>query len=83
MEEILCNDYFFLLVVGGRRIVIFRRKVYEPLFKGIRERFGMARATASTSLQSFNSLYRDSGVRVFTGVFCADFQFSFEILPGA
>lgn len=33
---------FFPLVVGRRRTVIFRRKVYEPLFKGIRERFSMA-----------------------------------------
>jgi predicted hydrocarbon binding protein len=41
-EEILYDNYFFPLVVGGKRAVIFRRRVYESLFKGVRETFGTA-----------------------------------------
>jgi predicted hydrocarbon binding protein len=41
-KGILYDNYFFPLVVGGKRAVIFRRRVYESLFKGIRERFGTA-----------------------------------------
>ncbi|MEM2929954.1 MAG: V4R domain-containing protein [Thermoproteota archaeon] len=39
---VLSDDYFFPLVVGGERVVIFRKRVYEALFKGIREKFGTA-----------------------------------------
>jgi predicted hydrocarbon binding protein len=39
---ILYDNFFFPLVVGKRRAVIFRRRVYESLFKGIREKFGTA-----------------------------------------
>jgi hypothetical protein len=39
---ILFDNYFFPLVVGKRRAVIFRRRVYESLFKGVREKFGTA-----------------------------------------
>jgi predicted hydrocarbon binding protein len=39
---ILYDDHFFPLVVGGRRAVIFRGRVYDSLFKGIREKFGTA-----------------------------------------
>jgi len=41
-EGILYDNHFFPLVVGGKRAVIFRRRVYESLFKGIREKFGTA-----------------------------------------
>lgn len=41
-EGILFDDYFFPLIVGGERAVIFRRRVYEALFKGIREKLGTA-----------------------------------------
>jgi len=41
-EGILYDNHFFPLVVGERRAVIFRRRVYESLFKGIREKFGTA-----------------------------------------
>ncbi len=41
-NRVLSDDYFFPLVVGGERVVIFRRRVYEALFKGIREKFGTA-----------------------------------------
>lgn len=41
-NRVLSDDYFFPLVVGRKRVVIFRRTVYEALFKGIRERFGTA-----------------------------------------
>ncbi|MCX8182996.1 MAG: hypothetical protein N3F08_01045 [Crenarchaeota archaeon] len=39
---VLSDDYFFPLVLGKERIVVFRRRTYESLFKGIRERFGTA-----------------------------------------
>jgi len=39
---ILYDDHFFPLVISGRRAVIFRRRVYENLFNGIREKFGTA-----------------------------------------
>lgn len=39
---ILFDNHFFPLVVGKRRAVIFRRRVYESLFKGVREKFGTA-----------------------------------------
>ncbi|MEM3465870.1 MAG: V4R domain-containing protein [Candidatus Jordarchaeales archaeon] len=39
---VLSDDYFFPLVLGRERIVVFRRRTYESLFKGIRERFGTA-----------------------------------------
>ncbi|MBO3832474.1 MAG: hypothetical protein FGF51_03700 [Candidatus Brockarchaeota archaeon] len=41
-EGLLFDNYFFPLVVGKRRAVIFRRRVYESLFKGVREKFGTA-----------------------------------------
>ncbi|MEM3648742.1 MAG: 4-vinyl reductase [Thermoproteota archaeon] len=41
-EGLLFDNYFFPLVVGKKRAVIFRRRVYESLFKGIREKFGTA-----------------------------------------
>ncbi|MBO3808287.1 MAG: hypothetical protein FGF50_01645 [Candidatus Brockarchaeota archaeon] len=41
-EGILFDDYFFPLSVGDERAVIFRRRVYEALFKGIREKLGTA-----------------------------------------
>lgn len=41
-EGILFDDYFFPLTVGGERAVVFRRKVYEALFKGIRKMLGTA-----------------------------------------
>ncbi|MBO3798536.1 MAG: V4R domain-containing protein [Thermoproteota archaeon] len=42
LNGILSDTYFFPLVVGKKRAVIFRRRVYESLFKGIREKFGTA-----------------------------------------
>jgi predicted hydrocarbon binding protein len=41
-QGVLFDNHFFPLVVGKRRAVIFRRRVYESLFKGIREKFGTA-----------------------------------------
>lgn len=41
-EGILYDDYFFPLIVGGQRALIFRRNVYEALLKGIREKLGTA-----------------------------------------
>ena len=41
-EGILYDNHFFPLVAGGRRAVMFRRRVYESLFKGVREKFGTA-----------------------------------------
>lgn len=41
-EGLLFDNYFFPLVFGKKRAVIFRRRVYESLFKGIREKFGTA-----------------------------------------
>ncbi|MEM2931044.1 MAG: V4R domain-containing protein, partial [Thermoproteota archaeon] len=42
LNGMLSDTYFFPLVVGRRRAVVFRRRVYESLFKGIREKFGTA-----------------------------------------
>ncbi len=41
-KGIIFDDYFFPLVVGCERAVIFRKNVYEALFKGVRENFGSA-----------------------------------------
>jgi len=41
-QGVLFDNHFFPLVVGKRRAVIFRRRVYESLFKGVREKFGTA-----------------------------------------
>ncbi|MCX8183406.1 MAG: hypothetical protein N3F08_03190 [Crenarchaeota archaeon] len=42
LNGVLSDTYFFPLVVGKKRAVIFRRRVYESLFKGVREKFGTA-----------------------------------------
>lgn len=39
---VLSDDYFFPLFIGWERAVIFRERVYEALFKGIREKLGTA-----------------------------------------
>ncbi|MEM2930764.1 MAG: V4R domain-containing protein [Thermoproteota archaeon] len=41
-EGILYDDYFFPLVVGGQRALIFRRNVYGALVKGVRAKLGTA-----------------------------------------
>ena len=33
-EGFICDDYFFPLTVGNERSIIFRKTVYEALFKG-------------------------------------------------
>jgi predicted hydrocarbon binding protein len=39
---IISDNYFFPLIVGNERVLIFRKSVYEALFNGIRRKFGSA-----------------------------------------
>lgn len=39
---IVADTYFFPLVIGNKRAIIFQRELYEALFRGIREEFGSA-----------------------------------------
>jgi len=41
-KGVIFDDYFFPLIAAGERAVIFRKSVYEALFKGVREKFGTA-----------------------------------------
>jgi len=53
---IICDNYFFPLTVGEERAVIFRKTVYEALFKGLREKFGSA-GEAMLYYQGYNVGY--------------------------
>jgi len=55
-EGFICDDYFFPLTVGNERSIIFRKTVYEALFKGLREKFGSA-GEAMLYYQGFNVGY--------------------------
>jgi hypothetical protein len=39
---IIFDDYFFPLIAGNERVVVFRKSVYEALFNGVRKKFGSA-----------------------------------------
>ncbi|MEM3626988.1 MAG: 4-vinyl reductase [Candidatus Bathyarchaeia archaeon] len=41
-NKFVSDDYFFPLVMGGSRALIFRKEIYEEIFKGVRNRFGTA-----------------------------------------
>lgn len=41
-KDVVFDDYFFPLIAAGERAVVFRKSVYEAIFKGVRERFGTA-----------------------------------------
>jgi hypothetical protein len=52
--RILYDNHFFPLVISGMRAVILRRKVYENLFNGIRERFGTARGRRCSTTRAMS-----------------------------
>jgi len=55
-NRFIFDDYFFPLVFGDERAVIFRKNVYEALFTGLREKFGSA-GEAMLYYQGFNVGY--------------------------
>jgi len=55
-NRFIFDDYFFPLVFGDERAVIFRKEVYKALFTGLREKFGSA-GEAMLYYQGFNVGY--------------------------
>jgi len=41
-KGVIFDDYFFPSVADGERVVVFRRRTYEALFNGVKEKFGTA-----------------------------------------
>lgn len=41
-DKFVSDTYFFPLVMGGSRALIFRKEIYEGIFKGVRNQFGTA-----------------------------------------
>jgi len=42
VNGVIFDDYFFPLIIAEERAVVFRKSVYEALFKGVKEKFGTA-----------------------------------------